>query len=668
MPANSPKLSLSLFVLLSAACTITSGAEGFLSHHPLRTAPPPAQRPESKGPGYFIDAERGDDKSDGAKGAPWRTIAHALGHLKAGDTLYLRGGTYYEQVYIALTGHKDAPITIRSFPGEQAILHGGLREFFLTPQDCWEPYAQGAEAEYRSRQKYPNLREVGGSFGDSMIGLQTYYHAIDLRSQSELVDWEDWNRQAQTDIKPLYCGPGLWYDSETGYLHLRLAHTHLPGPIPNYRGETDPRKLPLVLAPQSAIAVRIDGGKHLRFQDLVIRGGGYTTIQLEGASDIDFDNVTVWCSTYGIRAFGTDRLRFWRSALHGNVAPWTFRNDGSKRDYPGRPHRNISRLNTHALLENDAGRESSVYAFPQNDNWEFGYSEFTDAHDGLYLGAIKARFHHNLIDNMQDDGIYLSPMYLRHRLDDSVPEIHVYQNVFSRLLTALAFGGPEPVTQDVVYVYGNLFDLRGAVHAGRPSTKQAEPSLTTGKVIGDHGSPPWSAMNIYGNTFVMSGSRSAEMGTAGGVRAGHPRRVFNNIFCHLDRLPGYIIPGQGVDVVEDGNLYWGKMTDEKAAAALLSRFRSSEQFRESQKLYPAGSSSHSLVADPKFLKSDNPEMPDYRLQAGSPAVNAGVPLPEGWPNPLRELDAGQPDIGAFPLGTEPLRVGRTAPETKGAKE
>jgi hypothetical protein len=38
-------------------------------------------------------------------------------------------------------------------------------------------------------------------------------------------------------------------------------------------------------------------------------------------------------------------------------------------------------------------------------------------------------------------------------------------------------------------------------------------------------------------------------------------------------------------------------------------------------------------------------------------VNAGLPLPEAWPDPLREADRGQPDIGALPLGAEAWRIG-----------
>ena len=49
--------------------------------------------------------------------------------------------------------------------------------------------------------------------------------------------------------------------------------------------------------------------------------------------------------------------------------------------------------------------------------------------------------------------------------------------------------------------------------------------------------------------------------------------------------------------------------------------------------------------------------------AGSPAVNAGAPLPKEWLDPLRHKDHGLPDIGAIPLNQEPWTVG---PQTQAA--
>ena len=185
-------LSLAVFPALLFAAP---GAEepAIRSHPPLQPAPPASDRPLAKGPAYYVDPRHGDDDAKGSKGAPLRTIAAALAILQPGDTLYLRGGVYYENVYVALVGTQDAPITIRSYPGEQATIDGSFREFFTAPARAWEPFPGGSPGEYRSRQRYANLRNIHGRFGDSMVGLQVYYHIEDLRGQR-------------------YVGPGIWYD------------------------------------------------------------------------------------------------------------------------------------------------------------------------------------------------------------------------------------------------------------------------------------------------------------------------------------------------------------------------------------------------------------------------------------------------------------------------
>ena len=48
---------------------------------------------------------------------------------------------------------------------------------------------------------------------------------------------------------------------------------------------------------------------------------------------------------------------------------------------------------------------------------------------------------------------------------------------------------------------------------------------------------------------------------------------------------------------------------------------------------------------------------DLRLSEGSPAVDAGLPIPARRPDPLREADAGKPDVGAVPFGAAVWGVG-----------
>jgi hypothetical protein len=85
----------------------------------------------------------------------------------------------------------------------------------------------------------------------------------------------------------------------------------------------------------------------------------------------------------------------------------------------------------------------------------------------------------------------------------------------------------------------------------------------------------------------------------------------------------------------------------------FAKFRASPLFAESRKRYEAGWTTHDRVADPRFVK----ELTDLRLQKTSPAIDAGQPIPSAWPDPLRDMDKGPPDIGALPHGSEPWGVG-----------
>ncbi|MBA2482555.1 MAG: right-handed parallel beta-helix repeat-containing protein, partial [Planctomycetes bacterium] len=57
---------------------------------------------------------------------PFRTVQQAVNAALPGDTIYLRGGTYREQVTVTKTATAAAPILITSYAGEQPVLKGSL--------------------------------------------------------------------------------------------------------------------------------------------------------------------------------------------------------------------------------------------------------------------------------------------------------------------------------------------------------------------------------------------------------------------------------------------------------------------------------------------------------------------------------------------------------------
>lgn len=62
---------------------------------------------------YYV-AKTGSDDNAGTLAAPWLTLTHAASHLTAGDTLYIRVGTYVESVTFAVNGTATSRITIDS--------------------------------------------------------------------------------------------------------------------------------------------------------------------------------------------------------------------------------------------------------------------------------------------------------------------------------------------------------------------------------------------------------------------------------------------------------------------------------------------------------------------------------------------------------------------------
>lgn len=72
---------------------------------------------------YYV-ATNGLDANAGTLGAPWRTIQKAATTMVAGDTCYVRGGTYRETVTPLQSGTSLSPITYQNYSNEVAIISG----------------------------------------------------------------------------------------------------------------------------------------------------------------------------------------------------------------------------------------------------------------------------------------------------------------------------------------------------------------------------------------------------------------------------------------------------------------------------------------------------------------------------------------------------------------
>lgn len=89
----------------------------------------PLAKVQSNGPEWYV-APEGDPLGEGTLDSPWNLTTALSGgpsrtEVKPGDTVWLRGGSYVGNFVSTLTGTPEAPIMVRQFPGERAILDRG---------------------------------------------------------------------------------------------------------------------------------------------------------------------------------------------------------------------------------------------------------------------------------------------------------------------------------------------------------------------------------------------------------------------------------------------------------------------------------------------------------------------------------------------------------------
>jgi hypothetical protein len=97
--------------------------------------------PASAAGRVFAVAPTGSDAAAGTLADPWRSVAKAMAALRAGDTLYLRGGVYEERIggnsvnFLRVSpGLPDARVSVLAYPGERPVIRGLL---WLRSPDFW---------------------------------------------------------------------------------------------------------------------------------------------------------------------------------------------------------------------------------------------------------------------------------------------------------------------------------------------------------------------------------------------------------------------------------------------------------------------------------------------------------------------------------------------------
>lgn len=306
------------------------------------------------------------------------------------------------------------------------------------------------------------------------------------------------------------------------------------------------------------------------------------------------------------------------------------------------------------------------------------HCEIFNAHDS-YIFGDGMEFHHNLVNNLNDDGLAVSAIA-------QTKNAKIYCNVFTRCLTALSFASPAT---GPVFVYGNLFDLRQPTLGKRPTGSTAETSLRQGQFFKD-GSDEDRIALFHNTCLVLDPGAIGDdltevVRTAfayyAGIGLSDPRESLNNIMVAVFTASDHVkaiahLPPDGFGPT-DGNTYLRIPTLGAGANFLvrhtvgqnviasfdfptLAKYR--EQYWPNSELgYEAGGQ----VGNPRFKSFDSatgrPHVGDdlrLRHHPKSPAKGTAVPMPQELADMyLDAIGTSSADRGCYPPTGGRLQVG-----------
>jgi hypothetical protein len=653
----------------------------------------------------------GSGDGTGTFADPYHSIATGIENAAGGGTVYLRAGNYQESVAVTgVSGTWLTKIVIRPYESEQVTVDALIAEFLHPPDGVqWDPVGGG---EYVWSKALPAGDVVtGGAFMDRDVHtrLVSYSRLEDLQSTNEL--WPKggsvgdnfvWERHKDTANvvfytitkerrRWVYMGPGIWFDPATRKVHIKLAATHNNlDDWQDYEGETDPNQLRLALSEQNSHALFLRGCSHIRFKNLTMRYGGQDTIRLRNCCDITFDHVNIRAASRAIRLQNDDKavtekniyIVFKHCEIDGGLPPWFFRTDRKDTYYfdpannPNAPTADI-RLNrlgasTGGVLISGGRRTSHVTV---------RYCEIFNGHDAYVFGD-KMSFHHNLVRNLNDDGLAVSG-------EAGPGTSQIYQNVITQCMTVPSFGADTVLGH--TYFYRNLVDLRMPTAGIRPAIAQDPRSLRNGHFYkGD--AIEEGPFDLFHNTCLVLdpggiGKDDLTRGFAhysGEIEHGGQRRAYNNIFvaAYTGRARELaFLPPAAFNGPTDGNTYFripaGPGTPDSdpnteflfLVRTLPDGWTSYETLDDYRVAYWSANpdvayEKKGTLEDPQFQSFAQSGLPaagdDLRIQSDSPAHD-GAPLPIDllfMDLKVRGiLNLGTRDRGCYRFTSDRLRVG-----------
>ncbi len=556
---------------------------------------------------YYVSTQGNNTNNGFTENKSWATLQYAVSQLKAGDLLYVRGGSYHEShVNITAKGTANKPIRIKAYPGEKPILDGRKSEFLKTNNTSWE-VVNIQKNIFRSTAKYDDGWNAYGFLEEN----GNFYHLVTYKSYEALIS----DTQLWTSDGTSYVGPGIYWDNEEKRIYVRLSRPSQEATSQTFdlSDSLDPRKTKLHIGLKerglifnNAEYITVDGlniyayeetarvftGNHINFKNMELLVGQYGIILSDTAGfDYLIDNVTFRM-----------HLPDWIAWADMKIEP--------------KPAGNI-KLTSMSITGSQI---------------EIKNSKFIDTHDAITASGHDIYVHHNYMET-EDDAIQLGSSsynteFSYNKVIGPGPS-HDGDNI----------NNPFPGT---TYIHHNIIDASKPIFWARKDPthtidgKYTKNPIKPHNIFGSHGTcvtgNPW---KIYNNTLIGSSKVSyTDHGYTQWCKntTGVKHEVYNNIILLKEDWIFY----RGWEKFDnndiyDGNQYWRPESSVQPfyynliTGTTPKNYKTLADFKTSPDFATTGWELNGIVADPKL---DN----NYRPSSSNPAAKGAINLKNrGWP-------------------------------------
>jgi len=273
---------------------------------------------------YYV-SPTGSDLSAGSITTPWKTVGKALVAMKAGDTTFLRAGTYEERLQTACdskqnrlnwttSGTATAPITLSGYPGEEKAV---VLKTFLSLTGNFQTVKNLVMDRNRAYSSFDSA--CTGATGINIWGDNTTLDAVEIRNQAMSGVYLEGADRVKIMRSRIHHN-GTHYNLDHGIYYKTGVDGLIVNNVFDYNWAAGIKLGPGPTRPIAAQNTVVRNGAGGKGSGIMI--GGDTTKVATGARVVN--NISVYNKEFGIRSFwegsaGTANVVD-RNLIYGNTS------------------------------------------------------------------------------------------------------------------------------------------------------------------------------------------------------------------------------------------------------------------------------------------------------------------------------------------------------------